>query len=288
MTTSTSQLPDRVYRAMTDDGSFRVVTLRATQTVAGVLKSQRVDPATARHLGDLVIGSVLIRETMSPALRVQGLLKREGRAGYLLGDSHPSGRARGLAAIQRESGPFEMQGAVLQMMRTLQDGRVQQGVVAVPDGADVSRALMTYMQESEQITTMIVVCTQLNGDEVTAAGGYLLQLLPKAERGPLAVMAERLDDFRDIDKLVASTDFTPGALCSELLWGMPYTPLEESEFAYGCWCSRTSMLGAVASLGRGDIQEMVDAGEVLDIQCDYCGENYRLPPNELVGLLDDN
>ena len=273
---------------MTNDGSFRVITLRATQTVAGVLQSQRVDPTTARHLGDLVIGSVLIRETMSPALRVQGILKREGQSGYLLGDSHPSGKARGLAAMHQDAAPFEMRGAILQMMRTLQDGRVQQGVVAVPDGTDVSRALMTYMQESEQITTMIVVSTQLDGEQVTAAGGYLVQLLPKAERGPLAVMAERLEDFRDINKLVANTEFTPAALCSELLWGMPYTPLEESEFAYGCWCSRTSMLSAIASLGRSEIQQLVDAGDVLDVQCDYCGTNYRLPPNELVGLLDEN
>ncbi len=287
MKTETSPGSDRIQRAMTDDGAFRVITARCTNTVAGVLKAQSAQGNTARHLGDLVTGTILIRETMSPSLRVQGILKGDDAPGYLLGDSHPSGKARGLIG-GRAGNDFRVEKGVLQVMRTLHDGRVQQGVVAVPEGGDVSRALMVYMQESEQITTMIVANTLLEDDRVVAAGGYLVQLLPGAPQGPLAVLTERLEDFRQIDAFLKQPDFSPSGLMSELLYGMPYTELDETDLEYGCWCGRASVMGALASLNRTEIQSMVDDGDVLEISCDYCTREYRVTPAELMGLLDKN
>ncbi len=285
MTTSS----DIICRAMTDDGAFRVVTVRATETVRGVLAAQEARGTTARHLGDLVTGAVLIRETMSPSLRVQGILKRKNQKGYLLGDSHPTGNTRGLVGGKHTQAGFELDDAMLQVVRTLHDGRVQQGVVGVPDGSDVSHGLMAYMQESEQITTMIVVETLFDdAGVVTASGGYVIQLLPGADRAPLAIMTERLEDFQSVEKFLRDPEFSPESLMAELLWGMPYTPLDSSTFNYGCWCSRSSMLGALASLNRSEVQSMVDDGEVLEISCDYCQREFRVTPAELRGLLDKN
>lgn len=280
---------DRIYRAMTNDGTFRIVTLSGTETAQAVCRAQNVRGQTARHLSELVLGSALIRETMSPQLRVQGILRRSDGKGYLLGDSHPSGNTRGLYSRKPEDQPFELQGSVLQMVRTLHDGRVQQGMVQVAEGADISTALMTYMQESEQIVTMIVVGAVLGADEsVTAAGGYLVQLLPRGEPGPVAVMTERLEDFRNIDHILTHSEFSPRLLCDELLYGMPFTELGDSELGSQCWCSRTSLLSALATLQRSDIQSMVDDGQMLEITCDYCRKDYQIAPTELQGLLDDN
>ena len=72
---------DSVLRAITDDGAFRVIVARTTDTVQNVLKAQGAQGPTARHLGDLVTGAVLFRETMAPNLRVQGILKGSGGSG---------------------------------------------------------------------------------------------------------------------------------------------------------------------------------------------------------------
>jgi molecular chaperone Hsp33 len=283
---------------MTNDGTFRVVTLDGTQTARAVCKAQQVRGDTARHLSELVLGSALIRETMSPQLRVQGILRRSDDRAYLLGDSHPSGNSRGLFSRKDPDQQFQIKNSMLQMVRTLQDGRVQQGLVNVADDADISRALMTYMQESEQIVTMIVVGAVLRSaaldlapgqpEQVISAGGYLVQLLPEADQAPLAVMTERLEDFRNIDHILTHPEFTPRALCQELLYGMPFTELGDSRLGSECWCSRTSLLGALATIDRTEIQRMVEASEVIEVTCDYCREVYKLAPTDLQGLLDSN
>src|SRR3954462_14690996 len=280
---------DSVLRAITDDGAFRVIVARTTDTVQNVLKAQGAQGATGRHLGDLVTGAVLFRETMAPNLRVQGILTGSGGSGSLVADSHPSGKTRGL--VQLTDGVSEIAlgpGAIMQMMRTLPDGKINQGFVAVPDSGGISRALMEYMQTSEQVVSMLAMGTLLDQDRVSAAGGYLVQLLPEVGRGPLMVMTERLREFETIDAQLREPGFSPAALLEELLYGMPYTRLEESQVGFECWCNELRVVSAIATLPKHDIEHLLSAGEVLEIACEYCKREFRIPPAQLQGLLDQS
>ena len=89
---------DSVLRAMTNDGAFRVITARTTHTVKQTLEAQGAVGDTARHLGELITGTILVRETMAPNHRVQGLYKTADRAGQLVADTYPDGDTRGLAS----------------------------------------------------------------------------------------------------------------------------------------------------------------------------------------------
>jgi molecular chaperone Hsp33 len=280
---------DSVLRAITDDGAFRVIVARTTDTVQHVLKAQGAVGPTGRNLGDLVTGAVLFRETMAPNLRVQGILKGSGGTGSLVADSHPSGKTRGL--VQLSNGSSEVAigaGAIMQMMRTLPDGKINQGFVEVPESGSISRALMEYMQTSEQVVSMLALGTLLEHDQVSAAGGYLVQLLPEVGRGPLMVMTERLKDFESIDAQLRAPDFTPAALLEELLYGMPFTRLEESSVGFECWCNELRVVSAIATLPRHDIEHLLSSGEVLEIACEYCKREFRIPPARLQGLLDES
>ena len=283
------QSNDSVLRAITDDGAFRVIVVRTTDTVQQVLAAQGARGDTGRNLGDLVTGAVLFRETMAPNLRVQGILKGAGGSGSLVADSHPSGKTRGL--VQLGDGASEVAvgpGAIMQMMRTLPDGKINQGFVAVPDAGGISRALMEYMQTSEQVVSMLAMGTLLDAGRVSAAGGYLVQLLPEVGRGPLMVMTERLKDFESIDAQLREPGFSPTALLEELLYGMPYTRLEESQVGFECWCNELRVVSAISTLPKPDIEHLLSAGEGLEIACEYCKREFRIPPARLQGLLDES
>jgi len=287
MTTAKKQ--DRVQRAMTDDGAFRVMTARTTDTVRGILDAQKVRGKVGRVLGELATAAVLYRETMAPTLRVQVALRGADESGTLLADSHPRGWTRGL--VQRPDGapPFGLgPGTLLQMMRSLPSGELHRGVVEVPD-RNLSEAVMGYMRRSEQIETMARMAVVFEGDEVVAAGGYLVQILPEApdQEGALAVMAQRLEsDFTSIDERLARTDADAHELLEELLYAMPHTELGNAELRYACDCSRTRVLGSLATLGRADLRELVEEGDPLEMNCDWCQTEYVIEVAELRGLLD--
>ena len=281
---------DSVLRAITDDGAFRVITARTTQMVTQASSLQRCVGSTAKTFAELLTGAVLFRETMAPDLRVQGILKGAGGKGSLVADSHPSGSTRGL--VQMPDGMTEFRlgdDAILQMMRTMPNGRINQGVVQVPREGGISEALMVYMQTSEQVDTMLAVSALLDGaGQIEAAGGYLVQLLPEMGRGPLMLMTERLADFQNIDQQLRTDSFSPESLMNELLYGMPFALLGKDEVSFGCWCSELRLISALSTLSRAEIENLVKDGQVLEINCDYCAKEYRIPPAKLQGLLNES
>lgn len=279
---------DSVVRAMTNDGAFRVVTARMTDTVNRALQTQQAWGDNGRYLGELLVGSVLVRETMAPSHRVQGLFRTRDRRGQLVADAHPDGGTRGLLARRQGLVDVSLEGGTLEMMRTLYSGEVHRGVVPIPDQGGLSEALMTYMAASEQVASMIAVACVLQGEQVKAAGGYIVQLLPEVGRGPLAIMTERLRDFEHIEGLITEIDAAPAPLLEELLFGMPYTQLDHSALSYKCRCDTVRVMSALASLSRADLEDLLSGEQVIEMECDYCGQQYAVSPVELQGLLQQS
>ncbi|MGK3967847.1 Hsp33 family molecular chaperone HslO [Sorangium sp. So ce118] len=280
---------DSVVRAITIDGAFRVITALTTETVRGAIAVQSATGATAQRLGELITGAILVREAMAPNLRVQAIIKGATGHGTLVADSHPDGTSRGLVNLGKgaaEGSTVEVgAGSLLQVMRTLPNGMLHQGVVEVPAEGGISGGLMTYMQESEQVVSMIAVATLIGDDGVGTSGGYLVQLLPEVERGPLMVMTERLKDFERLDDVLAHEGASADVLLEELLHGMPFSRLDDSPLSFSCRCSELRVMATLASLPRSDIEEMVEDGKVIDIRCDYCGKDYQVSPSQLRSLL---
>ncbi len=284
-----NSLSDRAVTAVTHDGAFRVIVARTTETVREAIRTQAVDGRNAANLADVLTGTIMVRLTMAPTYRVQGIVRGPGNRGTLLGDSHPDGTARAL--VQRPGGLIEVSlgaGALMQMMRTMPSGAVHTGVVEVGKEG-VSGALMSYFQSSEQITSVVSVGALFDEGDVRAAGGWLVQLLPEVSRAPLAVMTERLDfDLRDKSALLGALQLDPADVLATILTDMPYEQTQNQELRFGCHCSSVRVLASLATLPRDDIRELMDAEEQLWINCDYCGQKYEMSPKALAGLLSSS
>jgi len=279
---------DSALRAMTNDGAFRVVVVRTTDTCQELLRVQHATGTTGQRLAELATGAILVRETMAPDYRLQALLRLADKRTRLVADSYPDGGTRGLISHPDPTRELSIEGGLLEIVRTLYSGDLHRGVVSVPEGGGMSQALMTYLQGSEQVASMLSVACVLEGERVVAAGGYLVQLLPEVGRGPLAIMAERLRDFEDIAPLLIQMNAAPGPLLDELLYGMPFTRLTESPLSWKCRCNTVRVMSSLSTLSKTDLTELVEAGRNIELSCDFCGHNYNVSPSQLVGLLEQS
>lgn len=278
---------DQVIRTMTNDGAFRVIAAVTTETVRGAIAAQKAKGSVAVHFGELLTGAILVREAMSPALRVQGILKIPG-GGSMVADAHPDGKTRGIVGFSGAAAATTGTRMFLEMMRTLHNGALHRGIVEVTFSektSGISGALMEYMQQSEQIVTMTAVTTLMDGDEVVASGGYMVELLPEVERGPLMILTQRLEDFPALPDLLRKETKWTSHLVEELLYGMPYTVLAESDLSYGCQCSEVRVLSSLITLPRTEIESLLVDDRTLEIQCDYCGQDYAIAPAQLRTFL---
>ena len=282
---------DTVMRAMTNDGAFRIVAARTTDTSKAVIAAQKLSGAIAHDMADLVTTAVLYRETMAPSLRVQCIVRFDEEAGQLVADSHPDGWTRGLLQPGSGDAPPDLREtrSTLQMMRTLPNSDLHRGVVEVPESGNLSEAFMRYMQLSEQIVSMISLGSTIEGESPTA-GGFVVQLLPEAAEAEAAMetMTRRLEDFVEIRARLQKSDGSPSQLIEQIFEGMPFTWLDRSDICFGCQCSQVRVMTTLSILNRSDIQELVDEGEPLSIGCDYCGASYTVEIAKLRGLLSSS
>jgi molecular chaperone Hsp33 len=273
---------------MTNDGAFRIVAARTTDTAEAVISAQELSGLAAQDMADLLTAAVLYRETMAPSLRVQCIVRFDDDAGQLVADSHPDGRTRGL--FQKGSGeaPADIRKtqAILQMMRTLPNSDLHRGVVQLPENGNLSEGFMRYMQLSEQIVSMISLGSAVGGQH-PAAGGYVVQLLPEAVEAEAAMetMTKRLEEFVEIRDRLQASDSSPSQLVEQIFDGMSFTWLHSSDIRFGCHCSQVRVMTTLSILNRTDIQELVDEGEPLSVGCDYCGTSYTVEIAQLQGLL---
>lgn len=279
---------DEVLRAMTNDGAFRIVAARTTDTALGVIAAQNLSGLIARNMADLVTAAVLYRETMAPSLRVQCIVRFSESGGQLVADSHPDGWSRGLLQTPSPDSPPDIRHtrATLEMMRTLPNSELHRGIVEVPENGNLSEAFMRYMQLSEQIVSMVSLGSFVEA-RPAAAGGYLVQLLPEAAEADAAMetMTKRLEGFVEIEERLKATDASPRTLIEQIFEGMPFTWLQESPIRFGCQCSPLRVMTTLSLLDRSEIQEIVDDGEPISIGCDYCGASYTVEIAQLQGLL---
>jgi molecular chaperone Hsp33 len=281
---------DRVTRAMTSDGAFRVIAAITTDTATQAAQAQGLSGGDALRLAELITGAVLLRETTSPGRRVQ-ILMRDRRGGVLVADAMPDGTNRGIVNPGQPqptgSGRFEavLQSdgdTTMQVSYTMRNGALHQGLVAVPAGSTLSTALMRYMQQSEQTVSVISVTALTDGaDGVAAAGGYVVQLLPEAERPALSAMTRHLDGLDSLEQLLSGPVASSRELVSRLLSGFQHDELADSPLCFGCTCSQERVLGGLARLAPEERASLLDTDAPLEVRCDACGRRYEIDPDDL-------
>ena len=271
---------------MTDDGAFRVIAVRMTDTVAEAIRIQGATGSDAVLFGELLVANVLTRETMSPAHRTQASI-RDGYGGQLFADSHPGGLTRGVRTAPTSGEHLTIdEGSLLKCVRVLYSGELHESITQMPESGDVSEAFMGYMQISEQVASFIRVCCVMEAGQVRACGGFIVQLLPDVTREPLDTLTRRLEGIGDFGADMREVDSDPELLLTTLLDGFDYTVLDRAGLHFGCLCDSTRLLSAVAALGREDIEAIIARGEKLQISCDYCHARYEMSPHQLGSLLD--
>ena len=275
------ELGDRVTRAMTSDGAFRVIAAITTDTATRAAKTQGLTGGDALKLAELITGAVLLRETTSPGRRVQ-ILMRDRLGGVLVADAMPDGSNRGIVNPGSTDTVISSSGdTTMQVSYTMRNGALHQGLVNVPAGSDLSTALMRYMQQSEQTVSVIAVTALAGADGLAAAGGYVVQLLPEAERPALRAMTRHLDELDSLDRLLSGPVTSSRDLVSRLLTGFEHAELADSPLCFGCTCSEERVLSGLAKLGPDDVASLVGSDAPLEVRCDACGQRYEIDPEDL-------
>ena len=114
------------------------------------------------------------------------------------------------------------------------------------------------------------------------AGGLLIQPLPGCPDEIIDQLELRSPMFADISREMT---FAPiDQLCSDWFRGMEPRILERTGLAYRCTCSRDRMERALISLGKKDLQSLIDEDKGAELVCHFCRSKYQFTTEQLITL----
>ena len=95
-----------------------------------------------------------------------------------------------------------------------------------------------------------------------------------------------------IQKAGAVTGLLDGGLSAQgmleaVLAELELEILEKEPVSYRCYCSRERVTSTLISLGKKELQEIVEEKETIHIECQFCDTIYDFSPDEIQQILKE-
>jgi len=139
-----------------------------------------------------------------------------------------------------------------------------------------------YFTVSEQQPSLVALGVLTHGDAVLKAGGLLIQPLPGCSEETLSGLELRSPMFADISREMSFASMEE--LIEGWFRGLEPEVLEETPIAWQCNCSRERMEKALISLGRKELQTIIDEDTGAELSCHFCHSHYNFTTDDLKEL----
>lgn len=149
---------------------------------------------------------------------------------------------------------------------------------------EIAEDLTYYFAASEQVPSAVGLGVLMNKDNtVRQAGGFIIQLMPFAEEGVIAKLEENLAKVASVTALLEEGN-SPAGMLQILLDGMDPEITDTREVFFRCNCSKERIERVLISLGKEELSDMIQEGEPIEVNCQFCNKSYSFTVDELKTL----
>ena len=119
---------------------------------------------------------------------------------------------------------------------------------------------------------------------VRQAGGFIIQLLPGASDEIIDKLEAKLSGISSITALL-NAGKTPEEILTDILGEFGLEILKKMPVQFHCDCERSRVEKAIISIGKKEIQDMINEGREIEVNCQFCNKHYKFSVDELEDML---
>ena len=187
-----------------------------------------------------------------------------------------------------DKGKLDVAGAVgVGFMNVIKDMGLREPYVGqtVLQTSEIAEDLTYYFATSEQVPSSVGLGVLMEKDNtVKQAGGFIIQLMPFTEESVISQLEENLKDVTSVTTMLEE-GHTPESLLNTLMKGFDIEINETIPTQFYCNCDKDRVEKALISVGRKELQEMIDEGKEIEMNCHFCNRNYTFSVEELKNIL---
>ncbi|MBO5336934.1 MAG: Hsp33 family molecular chaperone HslO [Lachnospiraceae bacterium] len=287
-------MADYIVRATAANAQIRAFACTTREMVETARASHNTSPVVTAALGRLLsagamMGSMLKGDKDLLTLQIKG----DGPVNGLTVTADSRGNVKGYANVPdvilpaNSIGKLDVAGALGQgILSVIKDMGLKEpyvGQTALQTG-EIAEDLTYYFATSEQVPSCVGLGVLMEKDNtVKQAGGFIVQLMPFAEDSVIEKLEENLSRIQSVTSILDAGN-TPEQMLELLLEGMEPEIMDTMPTKFYCNCEKARVEKALISIGKAELQSMIDDGEEIEINCHFCNTKYTFTVDELKAL----
>lgn len=287
-------MEDYIVRATAAGGQVRAFAVTARQMVETARQHHNTSPVATAALGRLLgagamMGSMMKNETDMLTLKIQG----DGPIRGLTVTADSQGNVKGYAGnpeviLPPKNGKLDVGGAVgIGLLTVIKDMGLKEPYSGqtILVSSEIAEDLTYYFANSEQVPSSVGLGVLMEKDNtVRCAGGFIIQMMPFAKEETICAVEGNLKKVPSVTSIL-DEGHTPEELLGILFDGLGLEITDTMPARFYCNCSKERVEQAVASVGRKEIQAMIQDGEDIEVKCHFCNTAYRYSVEELKQII---
>lgn len=281
---------DSLVKATAAEKTVRALAAVTTGLVEESRQRHHTAPTASAALGRTLTAGLLLGSMLKEDEFLSLQLLGKGPLRGIFVDANARGETRGFvyrprAHLPIREGKLDVGGVVgagtLTVIRTQpwskEPYRSITPLVSGEIGADVAH----YLLNSEQIPSAVSLGVFVQPDEaVSAAGGFLVQVMPGASEETLAQLEANVARAKPVSQLVRE-GMTPQEILAHVLEGFDFTVVTEMPVRFSCHCNRDRVLSTLMAMGRQEMDDLVAEEGHASVTCEFCNERYTISREEI-------
>ncbi|MEL7034456.1 MAG: Hsp33 family molecular chaperone HslO [Cyanobacteria bacterium J06592_8] len=293
-------MADQLIRATAASDGIRAVGVITTRLTEEAKLRHKLSYVATAALGRTMAAGLLFASSMKqPESRINIQIKGNGPLGRVLVDAGLDGTVRGyvenpeVELPPNAKGKLDVGGAVgddgfVYVVRDEGYGFPYSSTVELVSG-EIGDDLTHYILNSDQTPSALVLGVFVDSEGVQAAGGILLQVLPKAatDEELVKTLESRVEGLSGFTPLLRQGKTLPD-IFQDLLGDLDLKILPTAQMVrFNCECSFERVLNALKMFGEAELQDMIEKDNGAEAKCEFCGEVYQASRDHLSELIEE-
>ena len=289
-------MKDYIVRATAAHGQIRAFAVTSRDTVEKARAAHNTSPVVTVALGRLLSAASMMGIMMKgddDLLTIK--IESNGPVEGLTVTADSKGRVKGYAfnpnviIPNNSKGQLDVASALgLGVMSVIKDIGLKEPYVGqtILVTSEIADDITYYFATSEQVPSSVGLGVLMNKDNtVEQAGGFIIQLMPDASEDIIDKLEKRIGEIKSVTEMLENGMTTENIL-EHILGDMDLDVLETIPTEFYCNCSKDRVEKAIISIGKKDIQEMIDDGKEIEVNCHFCNTKYTFSVEELKDILE--
>ncbi len=289
-------MTDKIMKFLAYDGKVSVICANTTEMIENARKIHDLSPVATAALGRVItMASIMGVEMKNSHDKLTLQIKGNGPLGMMVAVANNFPRVKAFVANPHVDLPLNDMGkldvgnavGIEGYINVIKDIGMKEPYIGISPlvSGEIAEDFANYFMNSEQRESAVALGVLVDKNGVKSSGGYLIQLMPGSSEEEISKIEQSIFKAGAISKML-DQELSLEEIAKKITGDENIEIVEENITPiYECDCSKEHMAEGLLTIGKEELQDIIEKDEKAELVCHFCNKKYDFSKQELETLL---